>query len=93
MEEVAARLPRKWAEVATKLGLKPDEIERIEVLPNATPNRCYREVFSEWKNNTPKPYCWATVVEALKSRMVDESVAIKAKPAYEKHNSSTLCGK
>ena len=73
MEKVAARLPpKKWADLGTMLGLTALEIERIEVLPNATPNRCYREVFNVWEKNTPKPYSWATIVEALKSVLVNE---------------------
>ena len=72
MEEVAAALPKKWMEVATKLGLPQTEIDRIEDIHNGTPNRYYRQVFNYWEKNKPKSYCWATVIEVLRSKLVEE---------------------
>ena len=65
-------MPKKWVEVATKLGLPATEIDCIEIIQNGTPNRHYREVFNYWKKNKPKPYCWAAVLKALRSKLVNE---------------------
>ena len=71
MNEVAAKILKKWKDVGLQLGLDHDVLEGIGP---ADPNDCYMKVFTRWRNqNSAKhPYIWSTLVKALQTPAVRE---------------------
>ena len=75
MNLVAAKIPGKWMEVAIALGLGATDISRIEAdVPTHKPTPCYLAVFDTWKNKGTKDYTWDTLLKALRTPLVDESI-------------------
>ena len=75
MNEVAAKIPSKWSDVGLQLQVDPDVQEGIARISPGDTNRCYSNVFTQWKNqnSTTHPYTWLTIVQALKAPAVGES--------------------
>lgn len=72
MNEVAAKIPDKWAEVAIGLGLDFTDIKRIKTdIPTPNSTTLYCAVFDTWKNKVTEEYTWNTVLKALRTPLVD----------------------
>ena len=72
MNEIAAKIPDKWMEVAIGLGLVASDIKRIETdVPTHKAYPCYMEVFDVWKNKITKPYTWDTILRTLRTELVN----------------------
>ena len=75
MTLVAAVIPGKWREVALGLGLDSADISRIEAsVPTHQSTPCYLAVFDTWKKKGTKDYTWDTLLKALRTPLVDESI-------------------
>ena len=74
MNEVATEIPSKWRDMGLQLGVNQDVLEGIASISQGDFNRCYSNVFTQWKNqnSTTYPYTWSTIVQALESRAVGE---------------------
>ena len=74
MNHVAAKIPEKWREVGIGLGLDSADITRIETdVPTHKSILCYLAVFYTWKNKGTKEYTWDTLLNALRTPLVDAS--------------------
>ena len=67
----AAIIPDKWIQVAIQLGLS---MSKIKAIYRDEINSFYRfmAVFDCWQRSSCEPYTWETLVNALRSRSVDE---------------------
>ena len=76
MNEVAAKTPAKWMELGTQLGLETALITAFDDQHRGKSTRIFIEIFNYWKNHPlagDKPKIWSTVIEALKTPLVDEA--------------------
>ncbi|XP_019857535.1 PREDICTED: uncharacterized protein LOC109585835 [Amphimedon queenslandica] len=71
MNDVAAKAPDKWRSVAIMLSISPEHVTAISDQYRDDPNSCYTAVFQKWKQTQKRPYTWSTVVEVLKSNLVN----------------------
>ena len=75
MEDLANRcaaiIPHKWKPVAFQLGLIMSDIKVIHKDEDDTFSR-FMAVFDHWQRSSCKPYTWKTLVNALRSRSVNE---------------------
>ena len=72
MSEIATEIPDRWREVGIGLGLVAFDIKRIETdIPTHKSYPCYMEVFHIWKTNDIEAYTWATVLKALRTKLVN----------------------
>ena len=72
---VASAIPNKWQAMAIELDLPIATIRVIKTLEKqGNLQHCFVEVFDHWqKDPTPqRPFCWDTVVELLRSPVIDE---------------------
>ena len=74
MNEVAAKIPKKWRDVGLQLGLDQSELDGIAIESPGDTNLCYSRVFTHWKNkiSAAHPYNWSTIVHALRAPAVGE---------------------
>ena len=74
LSRVAMQLPMKWRQVGFELGIEKHDLVRIENEKNGETFLCYMEVFDIWerRNTKDKPYTWATLIQALRSPLVNE---------------------
>ena len=61
----------KWRIIGLMLGLSHGSIARIEK-DNDTVHHRMIEMLGDWKNRESSTYTWQTIVEALKSKAVNE---------------------
>ena len=72
MNSIAANIPSQWREVAIGLGLDSADISRIEGdIPTHKSTPCYIAVFNTWKNKGTEEFTWGTVLEALRTPLVN----------------------
>ena len=74
LHKVARRAMDKWDMVALELGIEQHQLNTIN---HPNPVRCYNEVFSLWQNKGKPPFTWATIINALKSPIVEENKLAK----------------
>ena len=68
---VAARIPAKWMKVAIQLRVGMSDISAIRKNDDECFDR-FMSVFDHWERASTKPFTWKTLVDALKSRSVNE---------------------
>ena len=72
MNEIATEIPDRWREVGIGLGLVAFDIKRIETdIPTHKSYPCYMEVFHIWMTNNVEACTWATVLKALRTKLVN----------------------
>ena len=71
MNDVAAKAPDKWKSVAIMLKISPEWVTAISDQYRDDPDSCYSAVFQKWKQAQECPYTWSTVVEVLRSNLVN----------------------
>lgn len=75
MNEVAAKVSaNKWRIFAIQLSLGCKCIDDIEYKHRGNVANCFIDVFHQWHIQQTSPYTWKTVVDALRSSSVDETV-------------------
>ena len=87
MNDVAAVIPAKWCEFGQQLDIKPGILCGFEQQNNKNCLRCFSDVFDKWMTSlTRTPISWATVIDVLKSAIIDEQKL--AKEIIDKHKLS-----
>ena len=73
LSQVASKARDKWEMMGLVLNIMPDQLNVISK-KHHNPMLCYSEVFTTWKNKEkPAKFTWTTIVEALKSPVVEEN--------------------
>ena len=72
MNEVAARAPAKWWNVAIGLALVVTDVKRIEEESSGRCIKAYIAIFEAWKRQESSPCTWRSIVECLQSPIVGE---------------------
>ena len=72
LNKVASEAGEKWSLVGIQLGIKPNQLDVIE---EKHPILRYSKVFSMWekKENADFPFNWRTILNALRSPIVQEN--------------------
>ena len=70
---VAAVIPDKWKKVAVQLELPRGDIKAIQKDEDDCFDR-FTAVLDQWKTSLSKPFTWATLIAALRSPSVKETV-------------------
>ena len=71
LERVASRAIDKWRVLGIQLNISSHQLHSIE-RSERYPDLCFAKVFDIWKRNSYPPFTWATIVEALRSPIVEE---------------------
>ena len=73
LNRVASEARNKWRLVGIELGIKLDQLDAISEEKNCI--LCYSKVFSQWekKENPDFPFNWRTILNALRSSIVEEN--------------------
>ena len=71
LKRVARRAIDKWRVLGLELNIPYHQLLSIE-RDERYPDLCFVEVFNIWKRNSDPPFTWATIVEALRSPIVEE---------------------
>lgn len=91
MNRVAAALPTKWRIIGIQLGLSVAKLDEIESYYPQDCKRCYSSMFSHWESLGPTPFSWTTVMDALKSDLVEENVfAARLEEDLKEHGLSEM---
>lgn len=72
MDEVGSKTNR-WSAIALQLELTMTEIERIDMENPQNVQDCFHQVFVNWEKSAKVPYCWHSIVNALKAPSVCEN--------------------
>ena len=72
LNKVAAEIPTLWKEVGIQLGLGPYQLDCIETEENRNQLRCFSTVFRKWREQQTTPYTWATIIQALQTKAVNQ---------------------
>ena len=73
LSQVASKARDKWEMMGLVLNIMPDQLNVISK-KHHNPMLCYSEVFTTWKNKEkPAKFTWTTIIEALKSPVVEEN--------------------
>ena len=81
MNEIASVIPAKWRVVGIQLGLSAGTLDGIQSENGSMPNSClmsFEKVFTEWKQQHPKPYTWDTIIGVLRTPSVGEIALAEA---------------
>ena len=68
------RLSRRWFTIGLELGLKPEQLEEVQVNRcDVDRDGCLKDALAMWEYcNTARPYSWTTVLEVLRSKKIGE---------------------
>ena len=69
LHQVASRAPDKWKVIGLQLGIQSHQLNSIN---HRDPIHCYIDVFSLWEKKAEPPFTWATIIDALRSPIVQE---------------------
>ena len=61
---VAKKTLTRWYEVGIQLRIDTAQLDAFEE-QKKDQNRCYIEVFKQWKREQKVPYTWTTIIDAL----------------------------
>ena len=70
---VTPRMSTKWFEMGLQLGVQSTELKRIEHDTKQDSKTACRQMFAEWLGNTKTEKSWKRIMQALRSRSVNES--------------------
>ena len=71
LQKVGPKVKAKWKTLGHGLHIECHQLDAIE-RDNLECVDCLVKMLQQWKKNTDPPYTWATIIEALKSPLVDE---------------------
>ena len=69
LNKVASRAMNKWKRIGRELEIEQHQLNSIT---NQDAIECYADVFDLWQKRANPPFTWATILEALRSSVVDE---------------------
>ena len=72
LEQVAVKVSANWRMLGIKLGIETNKLDEITKQNNDRGVHCLERVMVLWKHKADPPYTWATVIDALKSSIVEE---------------------
>ena len=64
----------KWEVLGLQLNIPTHQLRTI---PKSNPIMSFAEVFDIWERKSEPPFTWATIVEALRSPIVNENSLAK----------------
>ena len=70
LNRVASRAMDKWEVLGLQLNIPPHQLNTIKKDNSIL---CYADVFDIWERKSDLPFTWATIVEALRSPIVNEN--------------------
>ena len=73
LRRVASRAMDKWELVGLDLGIEQHQLNTISHYHPRNPIRCYSEVFGLWQEKADLPFTWATILDTLRSPIVEEN--------------------
>ena len=73
MRRVARRATDKWRIIGIELNLEQHQLRAISQSHHQNAIQCYIEVFSLWENKASPSFTWATIIDALRSPIVEEN--------------------
>ena len=73
LRRVASRAMDKWKLIGLDLGIESHELRTISKYHPQSTMQCCFEVFSLWQNKADPPFTWATIIDALRSPIVEET--------------------
>ena len=73
LRRVASRAMDKWELVGLDLGIEQHQLKTISQYHPHNAIRCYSEVFSLWQKKADPPFTWATIIDTLRSPIVEEN--------------------
>ena len=71
MERVAAEASDKWKKLGQQLNIDHHKLKTISNENNDVLD-CFAEVFDLWKRGESPPFTWATIIDALRTKIVGE---------------------
>ena len=74
LNRVASRAMDKWEVFGLQLNIPPQQLNTIQ---KSSPILCFADVFDIWERKSDPPFTWATIVEALRSPIVNENNVAK----------------
>ena len=74
LNRVASRIMDKWEVLGLQLNIPTQQLSKIQ---ESSPILCFAEVFDIWERKSDPPFTWATIVEALRSPLVNENTLAK----------------
>ena len=73
LRRVASRAMDKWELVGLDLGIEQHQLNTISQYHPRNTIGCYSEVFNLWENRADPPFTWATIIDTLRSPIVEEN--------------------
>ena len=73
LRRVACRATDKWELVGLDLGIEQHQLNTISQYNQRNHIGCYSEVFSLWQKKADPPFTWATIIDTLRSPIVEEN--------------------
>ena len=77
MNDVAAEAPDQWISIGLLLGISLPDLISIKT-NNENDKICYAHVFHIWKTAVTRPYSWETMVDVLKSKLINAAKLAEA---------------
>ena len=74
LNRVASRAMDKWEVLGLQLNIPPHQLRTIQ---KGSPIMSFADVFDIWERKSDPPFTWATIVEALRSPIVNENSLAK----------------
>ena len=71
LQKVGPKVKAKWKTLGHGLCIECHQLDAIKK-DNSECLDCLVKMLQQWKKNAEPPYTWATIIEALKSPLVDE---------------------
>ena len=68
---MAVKVSVKWRMLGLKLGIEVHELDKLEHLEQKNDVDRLERVLVLWKGKANPPYTWGTVIDALKSPIVE----------------------
>ena len=76
LNDIASTIPAKWRDIGINLGLSSgilDNIQNQNAGKTDASIRSFEQIFSMWKEQSPRPYTWKTIIDVLKTSIVNEN--------------------
>ena len=71
LNKIAAEASDKWKKLGQQLDIEHHKLKTISK-ENDDVLDCFAEVFELWKRGGSPPYTWATIIDALRAKIVGE---------------------
>ena len=83
LNRVASRAMDKWELLGLQLNIPTHQLSTIQ---KSNLILCFVDVFDLWERKSDPPFTWATIVEALRSPIVNENTLAKEIEDWLKYN-------